>query len=133
MQSIVLSMHDSSKRLPDCSIISRSACVFGIRLHESDETYSNVHVYGDTPVRPGHRTSYIRICCSYCRSDEPFKAPLQQLVTHPVYVTLLTAPLVAALSTLMRVPYIEFTTVFPMNVTPETYFPDEIDPIDIPR
>lgn len=44
----------------------------------------------------------------------------------------LTLPLVASLSTLMRMPYNEFVTVLPVNVTPDTVLPDAIEPIDMP-
>lgn len=50
----------------------------------------------------------------------------------PEYVTSLTPPLVASDLTLIRSPYIELVTVFPEIVTPETVFPDEIEPIEIP-
>lgn len=53
--------------------------------------------------------------------------------THPVHVTLVTAPVVAALWALIRVPYIELDTVLWLKTTPETKSPVAIDPIDIPE
>lgn len=50
----------------------------------------------------------------------------------PEYVTLLTLPLVASESTLMRRPYMELVTVLPEIVTPETVLPDAMEPMDIP-
>ena len=42
------------------------------------------------------------------------------------------APSSASALTLIRIPYIESETVFPLNVTFDTVFPDEIEPTDMP-